>query len=180
MRSGSQVTQLPISIPLLADDLVEFHAARILLLIEVCGSSRRISGLTKLAKLDFFVRYPEFFNRIEQTGSPSIAPAADQGMIRYRYGPWDPRYYQILPFLEARGLVAVERKVKTIVFSLTTAGHEAAVRLLADPINADLVQHMQRVRQELSPQTGSQLKSLVYATFDAEVAQLPLGVGIQQ
>jgi hypothetical protein len=51
----------PVSLPLSADNIVEFHAARILLLISLCGTSNRIDGLTKMAKLDFFVRYPNFF-----------------------------------------------------------------------------------------------------------------------
>lgn len=60
--------------PVIADDLVELHAARLLLLFRVCGKKDRIEGLTKLAKLDFFVRYPEFFAQVcEHLGSKAAA-----------------------------------------------------------------------------------------------------------
>lgn len=61
MRSLNRVGACSVSLPLPADDIVEFHAARILLLLSVCGMSGHIDGLTKMAKLDFFARYPDFF-----------------------------------------------------------------------------------------------------------------------
>jgi len=57
--SRSNISQ-PISLPLAADDILEFHAARLLLLLEICGTAGRIDGLTKMAKLDFFKRYLDF------------------------------------------------------------------------------------------------------------------------
>ena len=48
MRSLNRVGTLPMSLPLAADDIVEFHAARLLLLMHVCGVKGRIDGLTKL------------------------------------------------------------------------------------------------------------------------------------
>ena len=63
MKAYRDVALHPSSQPLLADDLVEFHLARILLLLRLCGRGNRIAGLTKFAKLDFFVRYPDFFAR---------------------------------------------------------------------------------------------------------------------
>ncbi len=62
MKSLKNINDLPAGVPLAADDLLEFHAARLLLLFKVCGVAGRIDGLTKMAKLDFFVRYPQFFN----------------------------------------------------------------------------------------------------------------------
>ena len=61
MKSLSRVGTLPMSLPLSADDIVEFHAARLILLMHICGVAGRIEGLTKMAKLDFFARYPSFF-----------------------------------------------------------------------------------------------------------------------
>ena len=62
MRSLNRVGAQPRPAwPLAADDIVEFHAARLLLLMEICGVKGRIDGLTKMAKLDFFSRYPDFF-----------------------------------------------------------------------------------------------------------------------
>ncbi|RYF32837.1 MAG: hypothetical protein EOO38_30605, partial [Cytophagaceae bacterium] len=115
----------PASLTVTADDLVEFHAARLLLLIKLCGTSNRIDGLTKLAKLDFFVRYPEFFIEVCQRlgKDTTVQPASvESPMVRYHYGPWDHRYYQVLGFLEGRGLIEVRKVDRQIQFSLTELG----------------------------------------------------------
>src|SRR5215510_79470 len=110
VRSLNRVGTQPVSLPLGADDIVEFHAARLLLLMHVCGIKGRIDGLTKMAKLDFFSRYPDFFEaaRSEVPSEEDQASDAHQGddrvesaMIRHRYGPWDKRYYHVLAYLEA-------------------------------------------------------------------------------
>ena len=72
MKSINHIGFAPVSLPLSADNIVEFHAARILLLISVCGTGNRIDGLTKMAKLDFFVRYPDFF-AVAKSGSSQNA-----------------------------------------------------------------------------------------------------------
>ena len=69
MKSIKQIGFAPVSLPLSADNIVEFHAARILLLISLCGTGNRIDGLTKMAKLDFFVRYPDLF-AVAKNASP--------------------------------------------------------------------------------------------------------------
>jgi hypothetical protein len=48
MRSLNRLGTRPASLPLAADDIVEFHAARLLLLILLCGVAGRIDGLTKM------------------------------------------------------------------------------------------------------------------------------------
>jgi hypothetical protein len=64
MKSILNLHTHPAGMPLLADDVVEFHAGRLLLLLKFCGQRGYIDGLTKLAKLDFFVRYPHFFDKM--------------------------------------------------------------------------------------------------------------------
>ncbi len=71
MKSLNRIGQCPVSLPLSADDILEFHAARLLLLLSVCGVSGRIDGLTKMAKLDFFARYPAFFETARHCKRPS-------------------------------------------------------------------------------------------------------------
>ena len=60
-RSLNRIAGRSIALPLSADDIIEFHLARLLLLLKFCGTAGRIEGLTKMAKLDFFARYPDFF-----------------------------------------------------------------------------------------------------------------------
>ena len=55
MRTFDSAGRVSTSLPLVADDITELHAARLLLLLKHCGHEGTINGLTKLAKLDFFV-----------------------------------------------------------------------------------------------------------------------------
>ena len=171
---------------LVADDLVEFHAARILLLLKYCGQkdrskkSHKIEGLTKLAKLDFFIRYPEFFRRVvkhlkkedeigEHTGG------VESRMIRFHYGPWDERYYQILPFLESRGLITIEKSGSSFIFFLSKSGENIAEELGQQTEYAELKANIKDVSAVLGDKTGGALKNLVYAIFGSEVSEKNLG-----
>lgn len=145
-----EVAETPLYRALDPDDLLDFHAARLLILLEVCGGgdrSRRIDGRTKLAKLDFFLRYPRFLEeahrQLAREGQVSRSfisehPESEAPMIRYRYGPWDPRYRDYLAFLESRELLRV---VGTTIegYSLTAAGRRMAQALIQLPVFAPLV-----------------------------------------
>jgi DNA-binding PadR family transcriptional regulator len=179
MKSIANSGMQPIGIPLLADNITEFHAARVLLLLKVCGTKNTIEGLTKLAKLDFFVRYPLFFNEVAtyllQSGSEKKQMAVESAMVRHHYGPWDKRYYHVLPFLEAKGLIAVKKKDKAYEFALTEKGQLVAKSLLSMNVYNDLVNHMKEVKGTLGRRSGTSLKNLIYEIFDKEVVQKHLG-----
>lgn len=84
MKSIAQLGTSPAGLPVVSEDLLELHAARILLLCRVCGIKNKVDGLTKLAKLDFFVRYPEFFHEVcTYLGHPmlSVATTRESGMV---------------------------------------------------------------------------------------------------
>lgn len=183
MKTLQQVGDLPAGAPLMSDELIEFHASRLVLLLSVCGTKGRIEGLTKLAKLDFFVRYPEFFDRAseyERSQQRSSTHAVESSMLRFHYGPWDHRYYQVLPYLEACGLLSVHKKnAKTYEFILTAQGEEIARQLAAAPTFHMLVEQMLSVRAVFGKKTGNYLKELIYKLFDAEVAQKTLGEVIE-
>jgi hypothetical protein len=89
---------------LLRDDLA-YHQARVLLLVDTVagtqGHSGKMDGLTKLAKLDFLLRYPALAPAVLDGLDPADArlhlseedkaePAeVEAPMTRYKYGPWD-------------------------------------------------------------------------------------------
>jgi hypothetical protein len=184
VRSTSQLGRFPAGRPLHADQITEYHAARLLLVVHLCGTKNRIKGLTKLAKLDFFVRYPSFFAyaKAQLEGSnevPAATAAGDGAMIRHHYGPWDPRYYQILAYLEGRELLDVGREKNAYVFSLSPKGAELASALARDPAYLDVASQMRQVKSVLGPKSGDALKKLVYSLFDEEVARLRMGTVIQ-
>lgn len=186
MRSLNRLGTQPISLPLTADDIVEFHAGRLLLLIEICGIKGSINGLTKMAKLDFFSRYPDFFEVARAAFTPSPdeqSPKYDvpeSAMVRYHYGPWDKRYYHVLAYLEARGLINVRKEKKAYQISLTDLGRERAKLLAARPSFTLLVARMKEVKKVFGGKTGGFLKTLIYQVFDKEVGQRAMGKRISR
>lgn len=182
MKSFTNLGTSPAGLPVAADDLLEFHAARLLLLFRICGTSSRIDGLTKMAKLDFFVRYPQFFDKacvalgLEME---SATRAVESSMIRFHYGPWDERYYHVLGYLEAKGLIEVAKSSQTYHMSLTDQGKAIADRFAKDDGFQPLIEQMKRVKKALGAKAGSTLKKLIYQIFEKEVAGRSLGEAIR-
>lgn len=177
MKSIRNLGETAASIPILADDILEFHAGRLLLLAKVCGTSNRIDGLTKMAKLDFFVRYPLFFDMVCETsdaGRP-VLRSVESAMVRFHYGPWDTRYYHVLAYMKAKGLITVSQHGKQLRISLTELGDKTAGALMDVAEFHDLILHMGNVKKVLGSKSGSALKKMIYTLFDKEVAQRPLG-----
>lgn len=178
MRSILNLWNYPAGRPLVSDDITEFHAARLLLLLSFCGANGHIDGLTKLAKLDFFVRYPQFFDRVSNfigQAARSSTDLIESKMIRYRYGPWDKRYYDILSYLRSKDLILVIKdKRGTFRFQLTESGNVTATEIAAETEFNSLIEQMKKVKKTLGKKSGSALKKLIYEVFEEEVAQKPL------
>ncbi|RAP40410.1 hypothetical protein BYZ73_15135 [Rhodovulum viride] len=180
MKSLSRLGFRPASLPLAADDILEFHAARLLLLMYICGTSGRIDGLTKMAKLDFFVRYPDFFQiacaAIDKTSAqPPASDAIESSMIRHHYGPWDKRYYQVLGHLEAKELITVTKHKQSYQIALSALGRETAKALAERPSFQGLVKRQREVKKVFGSKSGNALKDLIYQLFERQVAKRALG-----
>lgn len=183
MKSVNRLGALPASLPLAADDILEFHAARLLLLMEVCGTAGRIDGLTKLAKLDFFTRYPDFFEaaRVAVVGEGAEESAAarsdavEASMVRHHYGPWDKRYYHVLAHLEAKQLISVAKDRRSYQITLTPLGRERAKYLASRPSFRPLVARLRQIREIFGRKSGTFLKDLIYQLFDQEVGRREMG-----
>lgn len=188
MRSLNRLGTKSASLPLPADEVIEFHAARLLLLLNVCGTASRIDGLTKMAKLDFFARYPEFFEIARAKVQPQVetgrkdadAGAIESAMVRHHYGPWDKRYYHILANLEAKRLINVGKEKNFYRIALTHAGIERAKVLASKPSYASLVERMRDIKKTFGGRTGSSLKDLIYQLFEEEIGRKPMGEIIER
>ncbi len=189
MKSLKRMGSKPMSLALSADDIVEFHAARLLLLFRLCGTSNRIDGLTKMAKLDFFVRYPDFFQVAKDAVSPSsnasntsdsVAMATESAMVRHHYGPWDKRYYQVLAHLESRQLIEVTKDKSAYRLTLTPSGKSRADLIAKTASFAPVVSRMKEVKRVFGDKSGDYLKRLIYRLFDTEVSQRQMGKVIKK
>jgi hypothetical protein len=187
MKSLANLLHQPAGRHLLADDVLELHAARLLLLVLLCGTKNkgtqtaRIDGLTKMAKLDFLVRYPEFFERLaKQLGETAKAPiyTIESSMVRFHYGPWDQRYYHILAYLESRDLFKVEKEKSAFKFSLTEEGANVARTIVKMDSFGQLAEHMRLVKKLVGELSGTKLKNLIYQVFGKEVVDRKMGESI--
>jgi hypothetical protein len=148
-----------------------YHEARVLLLIaQFTTTKSSLSGLTKLAKLDFLLRYPAMLERLLPDGQSSwpadTAPtpperlAVESRMTRYKYGPWDQRYYSVLGSLVARGLITYGDTARA-EFRVTSAGATAAASLAATPQWAVVARRIKLLKKHFN-KSGSALKNLIY------------------
>ena len=157
--------------------------ARLLLLIDSFSSGKgTLQGRTKLAKLDFLLRYPSFLRRalrIRNIDADLPEPNAsentiEQRMVRFRYGPWDPAYYALLGSLLGRGLIEAIPQTRFIGFRTTEAGQTLAKQLAATEAWADVAERTRLLKRAFPSQGGTFLKDFVYEHFP-EVTQANWG-----
>jgi hypothetical protein len=145
--------------------------ARLLLLINAFSKDGgHLQGRVKLAKLDFLLRYPRFFERAMAARGREVTigepePAIEQRMVRYRYGPWDPAYYGILGRLIGKGLVLPVPQDRYIGLRVTEVGYEAADGIAATPTWANTAKAARILRTEFREHRGTWLKDFIYREF---------------
>jgi hypothetical protein len=152
------------------------HMARLLMLLDAHSgrSNRPVEGITKLAKLDFLLRYPNCLERALSAKDKPIASARIQDferttieskMVRFRYGPWDHRYRRWISLLVAKGLLHAGVDGRTVKLWLTEQGHAVAKSLQESAELCDLAGRARLVAKTFGTMTGTALKDFVYATF---------------
>jgi hypothetical protein len=119
----------------------ETHLGRILLLLFAFdreSGAPAIEGITKLAKLDFLLRYPSYFEKAMLARHVSRKrihieaferKTVEAQMVRYRFGPWDHRYRRFLNLLAAKNMVRIDTNGKAVMLILTPVGKRNAERL---------------------------------------------------
>ncbi|MCI0337692.1 MAG: hypothetical protein L0226_08955 [Acidobacteria bacterium] len=178
----------------LTDPTVEniaYHAARLLLLIAYCGKPRStrsatlpaIEGRTLLAKLDFFLRYPNYLMKAadilqkEVSGEDigikgeSGAMSVESRMVRYRYGPWDHIYYPALAYLVGKQLIVIEPMRGTDIFRLTPQGRDVSDLLSKETAYLDLVRRAVTIYRLFNKYSGNRLKDFIYDNFPEVVGR---------
>lgn len=168
----------PEALEALHEDLA-YHQMRVLLLVaavaESPGHSRKLDGLTKLAKLDFLVRYPALASdvldgldprdeRLHLEADPSRPPTeVESPMMRHKYGPWDDRYYPVIGALVGRGLLryAVGRR-GSVALAPTPAGKALATSAGGSSEWAEVADRCVAVAEASANLTGNALKELIY------------------
>jgi hypothetical protein len=166
----------------------ELHLARLLLLLDTFAQDSRnpsIEGLTKLAKLDFLLRYPVMLERALEAKRQSIRnvgveeqerQSVESAMVRYRFGPWDHRYREFLNVLVAKGLASVSVEGRKVTITATSAGRSVAAQIAKDPLFAPYVARALLLKRHFDL-TATNLMQFIYDTFP-EVVSLRSNVRI--
>jgi hypothetical protein len=165
----------------------DIHLARILILLrQFNAKNQSVDGMTKLAKLDFLLRYPVYLERAikskGRTGKDVDVKdferiSVESKMVRYKYGPWDFRYRRFLNILIAQGLVVYAMDGKTTRIALTDKGDKLAQDLISNVYFADIAKRATLLFNNFN-YSGTYLKDFVYKTFP-EIVSLNLRTEIE-
>jgi hypothetical protein len=146
--------------------------ARLLLLIDTFTiGNAGLDGRTKLAKLDFFLRYPRYLDRALQirgrtadlSDIPETGPIENR-MVRYRYGPWDPSYYAILGRLHGKALVEGVPGRRGLTYRTTARGAQVAASLRETEEWAGVSTGCRLLKRHMDL-GGTALKAFIYDHF---------------
>jgi hypothetical protein len=161
------------------ENLDDFHLGRLLVLLGSADALRTtaitkakaVEGITKLAKLDFLLRYPTCLERalIELGRDPGEADvrarertSIEAKMVRFRYGPWDTRYRRWLGLLAARGLVTLGLQGNTVQIGLSDTGRAVAAQFRDDPLFSDLSRRADVVVKAVGSMSATRIRDFVY------------------
>jgi len=174
------------------DESDYIHMTRLLVLFNVFAGKKgkkSIDGLTKLAKLDFLLRYPLYLEQALKERNATQKQiekieikwyeksSVESKMVRFRYGPWDFRYNRLINQLIAIGLIEIKREGKKIKFFLTDKGFEISNKCIKEENFLDLYKRSQLLRSMLDL-TATNLMKFIYKTFP-EIASLKFGEEIK-
>jgi len=158
------------------DGAPELHTVRLLLLLNAFSGTDgngEIEGLTKLAKLDFLLRYPVMLDRALKAKGRSVKEvqledherqSVESEMVRYRFGPWDHRYKKILNILIAKGLVSVTLAGRKVIIAITTNGRSLANQFTENPLFESYARRSTLLKRHFDL-TATNLMRFIYDTF---------------
>ena len=170
---------------LLAERDDALHIARLTLILRHMAhkGDGTVAGITKLAKLDFLCRYPQYFQRFvdEVRRRREVVKlqeyektTVESRMIRFRYGPWDPRYRRWIGLLVSRGLAHAYGSGRTVSVGLTPAGLAIAQRFATSDEFRDLDVRAEQLSRIAGSKSGTRLKKIIYEIVP-ELGQMAWG-----
>jgi hypothetical protein len=166
----------------------DIHLGRLLILLHVFNGENKsgeIEGLTKLAKLDFLLRYPVYLERALKVngkemkkGSPLDyeRKSVEAKMVRFKYGPWDFRYRRFINTLIGKQLAYIRPQGRSYYLGITEEGIKAAKILEKNEVFFDLVDRAKTIKSNFNL-SGTWLMRFIYKNFP-EIGSLQYGTEI--
>jgi predicted transcriptional regulator len=155
----------------------ESHLCRVLLLLsesKTRNGYKSVDGITKLAKLDFLLRYPNCLNRamsaIGKTVNNSSSLSYEENtieskMIRFRYGPWDRRYRRWIGILFSKGLVETYMSGRTVHVVITDKGNKLSETISSFDEFLLIRTRSSLVQGNFGSYSGTKLMNFIYDVF---------------
>lgn len=157
----------------------DIHMTRILLLVGAANhrkTTRTIKGITKLAKLDFLLRYPNCLKRALYAQNKDIgklnvsflafeSSTIESKMIRFRYGPWDARYRRWIGVLVAKGLIDTFVQGNTVCLEITEKGSSVCTQLSEMDAFSVMAIRCEIIYKVFGSLSATKLMEFVYETF---------------
>jgi hypothetical protein len=158
----------------------EFNEARLLILLKAAAGKdevpKPLEGIMKLAKMDFLLRYPNVLVRALKVigeSKRSAREAADAipeqdrdtieaRMIRFRFGPWDPRYRRWLSILVAKQLAVVYREGRTVKIQISKQGLALAEELITTEAFKPLAERAKIVNSAVGGMPSTKITAFIY------------------
>lgn len=187
VRGVEIINLLEMVISLEDDD--NLHIGRLLILIsDFSGKKLKndIKGMTQLAKLDFFLRYPVYLERameiqrienVELKISDFERRCVESRMVRYRFGPWDFKYRRLMNIMYSKGLIELTMEGRSVRIKVTSAGKEIAEKLSMDISYQDIALRSDILKKNFN-MGGTKLKNFIYDHF-SEIVTLEWGEHIE-
>lgn len=156
----------------------DYHVARLLLVVDAFGGKDRdwFVGLTKLAKVDFLLRYPRALQdfmasrELQLPEELSVTNLEEQSvespMIRYRFGPWDNQYYAMVGRMVGTKLAEQARGDRNeVLIRLTQLGRERAADIGRSAEWRVTAGRARLLAEVVADQSGSALATELYTLF---------------
>ena len=158
----------------------EFNESRLLLLLKAAAgrgpTAKPLEGIMKMAKMDFLLRYPNILVRALNAIGESKKSARDAAatipeqdrdtieshMIRFRFGPWDPRYRKWLSILVAKQLAIVYLEARTVKIQLSIAGVALAEELAETEAFRPITERAKLVNLAVGSMAPTKITSFIY------------------
>ena len=163
----------------------DLHFARLLILLRVFSTksgTKEINSLTKLAKLDFLLRYPLLLVKalkITERDSSKVSleeyerHSIESKMVRFKYGPWDFKYKKFLTLMFAKELISIRTTNTSNFIGLTNKGLKISDKLCNLEQYRNVVNRT-KILKRYFDKSGNKLKNFIYNTFP-EILELKYG-----
>lgn len=123
------------------------NIVRMLILLDTFagrGKNGKVQGITKLAILDFLLKYPAALDKVlekqEREGNKAINKkrvilqsyeinSIDARMMKFNFAPWDLKYRRIVSILKAKDLIQIDIEGKKVVLGISNKGIDISRKL---------------------------------------------------